>query len=282
MFKRFTRLYWICAALVVTLTLCYIGTVGSDTRVLTLQEMPSSGNFDLYLLIGQSNMAGRAAVESRDRAPDPRILMLDDNDRWVRAIDPVHTDKSIAGVGLCRSFARALTSKNPSITIGLIPCAVGGSALSQWEAGGELYDQAVKRTLKAMESGTLRGILWHHGETDATLMRASQTYGDRLAAMIPRLRSDLHSSDVPLVVGQLGDFVVANPSYLFAAAINHDTREIPDRVKRTACVDPHGLSHRGDRIHFSREAVEELGKRYALAIEQLQSIHAVNATESGP
>ncbi|MCH8822013.1 MAG: sialate O-acetylesterase [Planctomycetes bacterium] len=209
------------------------------------------------------------------------MLMLDD-DHWVRAIDPVHTDKSIAGVGLCRSFARTLTARNPSITIGLIPCAVGGSALSQWEADGELYARAVKRTLKAMESGTLRGILWHHGETDAAQMGTSQTYGDRLAAMIPQLRDDLHSSDVPLLVGQLGDFVVLNPKYLFAAAINHDTKEIPYRVESTACVDPQGLGHRGDRIHFSREAVEELGKRYALAIEKLQSIQTVNAAEAGP
>ena len=94
-------------------------------------------NFHLFLLVGQSNMAGRGEVTDADRVPDPNILMLNKANEWVPAVDPLHFDKpKIAGVGLGRSFAREIAKANPGITIGLIPCAVGGSPITCWEVGG--------------------------------------------------------------------------------------------------------------------------------------------------
>ena len=84
-------------------------------------------NMDLYLLIGQSNMAGRGVVEEQDRIATPGVFALTKADAWVPAIDPLHWDKpAIAGVGLGRSFARAVKG---SADVGLIPAAFGGSSL---------------------------------------------------------------------------------------------------------------------------------------------------------
>lgn len=33
-------------------------------------------NMQIFLLIGQSNMAGRGAVEQQDQTPHPRVFML--------------------------------------------------------------------------------------------------------------------------------------------------------------------------------------------------------------
>ena len=220
------------------------------------------------------------AVTPTDQIPNPRIIMLNDNEHWVPAIDPVHTDNSAAGVGLCRSFARELTKNDESITIGLIPCAFGGTPLERWQSGGDLYERAVKRTKNAMRDGRLRGILWHQGERDSRFEDMARTYGDRLEQMVTAMRRDLGLTDLPVVVGMLGEFVVENPIYPHAEIVNKALAELPNRLDNTACVQPIGLGHKGDQAHFSREALESLGLKYARAITQLQLGETASATDN--
>ncbi|MCH7847582.1 MAG: sialate O-acetylesterase [Planctomycetes bacterium] len=234
-----------------------------------VEQLPPKEAFHLYLLIGQSNMAGRVPVQRRDRVPDPRVLMLDDQDRWVLALDPVHTDKSIAGVGLCRSFARVLTDEDQSITIGLIPCSVGGSALRQWEQGEAHYESAVSRTQLAMANGTLRGILWHQGESDTLTLASAQTYEQRLIEMIHDMRTDLGAPAIPFLIGELGEFLVRDPNRPYAFQINRALFNVAAVVPNTGWIDAHGLDHVGDQVHFDRRSLNELGRRYAHAMMQL-------------
>ena len=63
--------------------------------------------------------------------------MFNKNKTWVPAADPLHFDKpSIVGVGLGKSFGIKIADQEPGVTIGLIPCAVGGSPIQSWEPGG--------------------------------------------------------------------------------------------------------------------------------------------------
>src|SRR5215210_2193260 len=90
----------------------------------SLLSQKVDGNFHLYLLVGQSNMAGRGKVDSLSKQIDPQIFMLDKNNNWVPATDPVHFDKpEIAGVGPAISFAKEMARGDKKIRIGLIPCA---------------------------------------------------------------------------------------------------------------------------------------------------------------
>ena len=148
-------------------------------------------DLQLFLLIGQSNMAGRGKVEPADQAPHPRIVMLDKANVWVPAADPVHFDKpKIAGVGLCSEFARRVAAAEPQAAVGLVPCAFGGTRLDQWLPGTALYTNAVARACAAMRSGRLRAILWHQGEGDSSPAK-SATYPARFSGMIAQLRTDL-------------------------------------------------------------------------------------------
>jgi len=98
--------------------------------------MTQDPHFHLYLLIGQSNMAGRGEVGPQDREIHPRVLALSKEGEWVPAIDPIHFDKPIAGVGPGRTFGKTMAAHDPSVRIGLIPCAVGGSPISTWQHSG--------------------------------------------------------------------------------------------------------------------------------------------------
>ena len=111
----------------------------------------------VFVLAGQSNMAGRGVVEPQDRVADLNVVMLDRTLHWVPAIDPIHYDKPIAGVGPGHSFARALVANDPNAHIGLIPAAVGGSPISSWEPGAldpatktHPYDDALARAVASL------------------------------------------------------------------------------------------------------------------------------------
>ena len=234
--------------------------------------MPTSNaaERDLYLLAGQSKMAGRGAVEAADRVAVDGIMMLDRGMTWAPAVDPVHFDKPSAGVGPGRAFAIAVHEADATRRIGLVPAAVGGSPISSWEPGAldastktHPYDDAIARARVAMRDGRFRAILWHQGESDAT-PELSVLYADRLRTVIARLRADLGDPTLPFIIGQLGQFPRSGWS---AAKVRVDSaqRAVAGSVPGVAFVSSDGLRHRGDSLHFDSASARELGRRYAAA-----------------
>lgn len=241
-------------------------------------KLPSKENFHLFLLVGQSNMAGRGKIEAQDRKPHERVLMLTKQNRWAPAVAPLHFDKpGIVGVGLGRSFGIAIAEANPDITVGLIPCAVGGSPIASWQPGGyhaqtksHPWDDALARAKRAMKDGTLKGILWHQGESDAK-PELAKVYEQKLHALIARFRQELNAKDVPFIAGQMGQFK-ERPWSEAKKLVDAAHRTLPQKVANTAFVDSNGLAHKGDQIHFDSKSYRELGRRYAKAYAQLAGI----------
>ncbi|MDE1191276.1 MAG: sialate O-acetylesterase [Arachidicoccus sp.] len=225
-------------------------------------------NFHLFLLIGQSNMAGRAPLDTLDIKTDSNILMLDKQNQWVIAKDPLHFDKpSVAGVGPGISFAHALLKHLPKgARIGLIPCAWGGSPISVWQPDSTYlhhkpYNEAIERTKIATQSGVLSGILWHQGESNNNPAKAAK-YLTEISTLVSRLRNELQSPQVPFVAGETGYF--QNPNY-----INPVIDSIPSVISNSAVVSAKGLHDKGDKTHFDTPSARELGKRYSTAMEKL-------------
>lgn len=241
----------------------------------TLPAGLSPANFHLYLLAGQSNMAGRGTVEAVDKTPHTRVWMLTRDNQWVPATEPLHFDKpDVVGVGPGLAFGKLMAAQDTTVFIGLIPTAAGGSAIDAWQPGGyheqtksHPYDEAIRRAKLAQESGTLHGILWHQGESDSKPELVA-TYEQKLTQLIGRFRSELKSPGVPVVLGTLGDFYAAKtPS---AAQINTILRNLPKHENRVACVDASGLTDKGDQTHFDAASARELGRRYAEAMQIIE------------
>jgi len=232
--------------------------------------LPAKDKFHLFLLVGQSNMAGRGVVEAQDVAVNPRVLMLSKEGKWVPAVDPMHFDKPSAGVGLGKTFGQIIAEANPGVTIGLIPCAVGGSPIDAWKPGvfypatkSHPWDDMVKRVELALPAGTIKGILWHQGESDS-LPGLAETYAGKLQDLVKRLRELVKAPEVPFIAGQMGMFdgVPWKPETIL---VDKAHRELPKEVPHTAFVTAEGLNHKGDKVHFDAAAYRELGKRYAAA-----------------
>lgn len=235
---------------------------------------PSREKFQLFLLIGQSNMAGRGQIEDVDRVVHPRVLMFTKDKTWAPALDPLHFDKPIAGVGLGSTFGRVLADSDPSVTIGLIPCAVGGTPLVRWQKGGDLWQQAIERAKLAMRDGTLRGVLWHQGEADSAKAETAESYAARLSQMVRDLRVELESPHVPFVAGKLGEFLKetrADGTKSLWRTVNAQIEQLPQLVEHAAVVESTGLQHKGDDVHFDSASLRTFGRRYAEAWRKLQS-----------
>ncbi len=194
--------------------------------------------------------------------------MLDSANNWVQATDPVHFDKpKMAGVGPAISFANETLKDEKNITIGLIPCAWGGSPIKVWSPGATYfnahpYDDAIRRTKIAMRKGVLKGIIWHQGEADNDSLR-SKKYLQELVLLVQRFRKDLSNEKLPFVAGEIGYF---NKRNFINAVIN----QLPGELPYTSVVTASGLVDKGDHLHFDTPSARELGKRYAHAMKLLQ------------
>lgn len=232
-------------------------------------ELPAKENFHLFLLAGQSNMAGRGKVSAQDKVPHPRVLMLSKEGEWIPAVDPVHYDKHLAGVGPGRTFALELVRQDESVVIGLIPTACGGSSITKWVPGSyheqtksNPYDDAMARTHRAMTAGILVGVLWHQGEADAAGGSRSKEYKERLKALIQTFRTEFKNPDLPFVIGQLGNFP-ARPWGGGRVMVDCAQRDVAEEVGHAGFVSSDGLGCKSDNVHFNAESQREFGRRYA-------------------
>ena len=236
--------------------------------------------FEIYLLVGQSNMAGRAPVADEDKVADPRVLVLDKDDKWVTQGEPIHFDKpAVNGVGPGYTFGKLMADKKPGVTIGLIPCAFGGTSVDQWNPKSKdtklyppdnLYDNAIRRTKIALQSGTLKGILWHQGESDSG--KFAGTYASRLIALVASFRADLNAPNVPFIAGELGYYNYA--THPMSETINQQINTLPQAVPNCAVVSAKDLVDKGDHLHFNEASAKELGQRYCEAMIRLQGAPA--------
>jgi hypothetical protein len=191
-------------------------------------------DFHIYLLIGQSNMAGRGTVQKVVTVTHPRVLMLDKNNRWVPAKAPLHFDKPIAGTGLGLVFGKLMAQSNQEATIGLVPCAKGGSSINNWfpdslHHGTDSYPyrEMIDKSKIALSEGTLKGILWHQGESDTKSAEDVANYPEKFNAMVDLLKADLNIPEVPIVMGELGEFFTERIP--LAAELNGVFRQMADQ-----------------------------------------------------
>lgn len=226
---------------------------------------------EIYLLIGQSNMAGRGVVEAIDRQPNPRVWKFTEKESWEAAVEPLRFDKpGLEGVGPGLSFGKVLAEKLPEEEIGLVNRAFGGTKIAQWKRGEKLYEDAVQATRAATaEGGTLRGILWLQGESDYSTTDVD-TYRQALIELIRNLRGDFGNESLPVVVGEIPHFL-QETNRRQPAVINEALAGASRELKDVGVVSAEGLTDKGDKVHLDADSQRRLGERFADEMLRLQS-----------
>lgn len=220
----------------------------------------------VYLLIGQSNMAGRAAYGDAESDVNPRCFLLNDKNQWEVATHPynrystIRKDIKMQKMNPGYGFSRMMLEADPKVSIGLVVNARGGTSINQWGKGTKFYDEAVKRAKEAQKTGVLKGILWHQGESDAG---AADGYAEKLKALVGALRQDLGAADVPFVAGE----VYPKPG---TKKVNLELARVSELIPLSGCVSAKDLTA-GDKTHFDTSGMKQLGERYAREMLRLQS-----------
>ena len=220
-----------------------------------------------FLMIGQSNMAGRGDIADVEPINNFRCYMLR-NGRFLRMSEPVNPDRAVfgkgfkSGVSLAASFADEFAREYNS-RVGLIPCADGGTRISEWQPGEILYDHAVFMAKLAMRTSTFSGIIWHQGESDCTSDEGLMTYKDKFVNFVKSIRRELGAEELPFIAGEISENIaegwqVGDRAVKFNAMLRGLTDEIP----HFAVASSAGLALKDDGVHFTAASARELGKRY--------------------
>lgn len=233
--------------------------------------------FHIFLLMGQSNMAGGIKgdhLTDEDKTPVPHIVYIPTPAKrfsWKPAAHPLHVrhnrPKSF-GPGL--PFAEQYLKNHPGVTVGLIPVAKGGARIDILKKGSNIYEDAIKKARFAAEKGTVKGVLWHQGESDCRQERR-KTYEGKLHQLIADVRTDLQIEDLPFIVGNLPEFRVigkAPDAVTGISEIMAILRRVPKKVKNAGFVETTGLTacDAPKYSHFDRKSYITLGKHYCEAL----------------
>ena len=223
-----------------------------------------------FLLIGQSNMAGRGAFGEVPKIENSACYMLRMG-RWQPMREPINPDRAIfegkysSGVGLGASFADAV-AKQTGDRVGLIPCADGGTRIDQWMPGEILFDHAVMMTRLAMRTSTLSGILWHQGESDCKSDDMVLAHKEKFITMISALREELGAQELPLLIGELAYGLTAREDMDERPLhMNEQYAAVAEQLPTCALVSAKDLTLKDDMLHFNSASLREFGRRYASA-----------------
>lgn len=235
------------------------------------EMMPAPGNKEnvwVFIMAGQSNMAGRGIVEAKDTVPNKRILSINKNGQLIIAKEPLHWyEPTLTGLDCGYSFGKTLIKGLPvDISVLIIPTAIGGSSISQWIGDSlfrkvKLFSNFNGKVEIAKQYGVIKGILWHQGESDAN-EKSIPLYKERLGRLFEKFRAATGNNDLPILMGELGSFS-KNPEHF--KLINDIINDYSLQGKNTAVISTADLKHKGDSLHFNSKGQRAMGERFAKA-----------------
>ena len=218
-----------------------------------------------FLMIGQSNMAGRGEFADVKPIRNAKCFMLRMG-RWQQMSEPINPDRMIfdnkfhSGISLAASFADEV-SKHFDINVGLIPCADGGTVISQWQPGEILYDHAVMMTRLALRTSDFGGIIWHQGESDCKGFNEAE-YSRMFLNTITSLRHELNAENLPLIIGEISDKISDKWQLDGIDKMNTLLHKLQKEIPFCEIATVENLTLKPDGVHFDAASCRELGRRY--------------------
>lgn len=264
----------VLTALIVTLTACNGDTArlqgGQQNQGI---EFAAAVNADLYLILGQSNSAGRDTDidNSGADAPSGEVLLFTDGNSFETAYQPLNRYSGVRkttvdqGVNLGLEFGKAMHLNNGR-KIHLVVNSRGGTKVAEWREDRDTgyFENTVQRVRDAEAACAckLTGILWHQGEgnvsDDGTY---TNSYFSSLVDLIGEYRREL--GEVPFLVGQL---YRTEKNWNF----NKDLQQVDDADFEASAVDwvtSLNLTTLDDS-HFDAASIRNLGARYATVMQR--------------
>jgi hypothetical protein len=259
-------------------------------------------NFYIYLCFGQSNMEGNAVPEAVDyQNIDPRFQMMAcvnfsnparTMGQWYTAEPPLVRQGT--GLGVTDYFGRTMVANLPeNVKVGVVNVAIGGTKIEGFmEDKVDAYVAAFKdpeeNWLKnyfaaydyhpykrlvvmakiAQQSGVIKGILLHQGESN----NMQSDWPDKVKSVYNNLIADLglNAADVPLFVGE----TVRTEKGGACGGHNSVIANVPSVIPNAYVISSANLAQKGDGLHFTPASYRIMGQRYAKQALNLMNIEA--------
>ncbi|KAJ6310480.1 hypothetical protein OIU76_015246 [Salix suchowensis] len=133
------------------------------------------------------------------------------------------------------SFANAVKDRING-AVGLVPCAVGGTAIKEWARGEELYENMVRRAKESVkDGGEIKGLLWFQGESDTSTQIEANAYRGNMEKLIENVREDLGLPSLPIIQVAIASGLDDNYMEKVREA------QLNINLPNVACVDAKGL-----------------------------------------
>ena len=254
--------------------------------------------FHIYLCFGQSNMEGNATPEAMDKKDvDPRFQMLAcvnfNNPKrtmgeWYTATPPIVREGT--GLGMADYFGRTMVKYLPEdIKVGVVDVAIGGTKIegfiseevadyikpeADWLKNyfkaydNDPYKRLVDMAKIAQESGVIKGILLHQGESNNT----QQDWPKKVKLIYDRLLEDLNlkAEETPLFVGEMVSKQEGGACWGHNAVI----AKVPSVIPNSYVISSANCPQKGDGLHFTAQGYRIMGQRYAKAALEVMGIDA--------
>lgn len=248
--------------------------------------------YDLIIIAGQSNAAGCGfGPAPEDYAPDERILSIcadpqeytDENGKFaIRFLQGEHPEIRVADElrgGSVRFGDISLTFAREYIKAGLLApdrkiliarCGVGGTGFVThfWNPGETCREMMHKLIDVCLHSGTdVRPIalLWHQGENEAFEGNEPDTYYGQLTELIKSVNAQCKTAELPFICGgfckEWAD-KYREPCDSIENVLRRVGAENGAYVETEDLLSNNQKNGNGDDIHFCRESLQILGKRY--------------------
>ena len=182
-------------------------------------------DLDLYLVVGLSNMAGRAPIEAGDTNAIMNTFLFNSMGKFEPAYNPLNQYSTARKAGAGRQklgpagpFAEVLAAAYPSNKFGLVVNCRGGDSVETWlpdiddvnqvdhPADGltkmARYELSIAQIQRASFYGNLKGVLAIIGEGDV-FPSTSTAFMSRLKTIIESYRNDLNRPNLPFICAEM-------------------------------------------------------------------------------
>lgn len=249
--------------------------------------------FDVIVKAGQSNCEGWGYGDvAEPYVPDDKIWSLNGDQTICRAEEKA-CGNFIRG-NLALSFAQKYAEEgflHGDRKILIVEAAVGGTGFSdgRWGLQGDLYLhmlELLETALSLHNENRVVAFLWHQGETDALLNVSYRKHCENLLSLCKEIPRVCKNKQLPVIMGDLlPQWKQLNPK--ISKPVTEAMQTVCRQRENCFFVHTDGLLSNNqkmgadDRIHFCRESLYELGKRYFAAFKKAVSGPSCRLSEEG-
>jgi len=245
-------------------------------------ESYSNEKFDIMIQAGQSNSEGYGFGTDDPWFPNRDVLYLTSDMNISMAKEVASRNLYLNNFSL--SFAKEYIKSNKLQSgrkLLILRAAVNGTGFSdnRWGINDDLFLKMMEMTETALAlnpENKLVAFLWHQGETDALYRVSYDTHYENLTTLVNTVRSTFKCEDLPFIAG---DFVQQwkTENITICEPVVNAIEDVCKNTGKAKFIETNELqsNHQklgnGDTIHFSKEALDQLGIRYFNAFNDIIS-----------